>query len=754
MKKEIELLSPAGTPEAFYNAISNGCNAIYLGLNKFSARAYATNFSLENLKEFVDYAHLRNVKINVTMNTILYDEELEEAFKTVDTLASIGVDAIIVQDLTLLTYITNNYKSIEAHASTQVGIDDIYASTFFKDLGIKRVVLARETPLSRVKEIKEKLNIEVETFIHGALCVSYSGNCLMSSYIGERSANRGRCAGCCRQIYSLIEDNNKLIKKGYLLSLKDLNTSSFIDNMRFIDSFKIEGRMKEPQYVAKVTSTYRKIIDNTQVDLNELNKVFNRNYTKGFINNTKIEDISNIERPNNNGYLIGEICNINKNKVWIRLSSELNKGDIIRIENGDITKEISLPITKMFDPDFKEIESSSKVVIIYLEKNVHLKDKVYKTKDIKELKLIEEESKNNIYSRLPLKVSLTCKINKPIFIKIEYLNYKGYFNSDYIITSAINKGTSKEDIEKQLNKLNDTPYFIKELNIDMDSNIFIPLKELNEVRRKAIESLNNARLKNKIIKNNNPIEFIPSTFNTSSPSLSVECYTDEQVEACKELGIKNIYYKNISRRNNLNYINSDSKEILIGGYGGINYYKDKNKDLVSDYSFNVVNYKNVAILHSLGIKKVTLSYEIDKEHINSLVDNYYKEYNSYPNLELIVYGNIPVMNMKYCPLKRLGMCGECRKHEYSLKDNYESFPITFHKDCTLEIKSSKKLNLIDLIDKVNHINSFRIRLTNENKEESLRIITLALNKLNSIHNEERIFDPKNNTRGHFIKNPL
>ena len=755
MKNKIELLSPAGNEESFYKAISNGCNAIYLGLDKFSARAYATNFSLDNLKEYVDYAHLRNIKINVTMNTILFDEELSEAFKSVDKLASIGVDAIIVQDLTLLSYITNNYKSIEAHASTQVGIDDVYASRFFKDLGVKRIVFARETPLSRIKEIKDNLDIEVETFIHGALCVSYSGNCLMSSYIGERSANRGRCAGCCRQIYSLNQDDNKLIKKGYLLSLKDLNTSSYIDNMRFIDSFKIEGRMKEPQYVGKVTSIYRKIIDNEKVNKDELNYVFNREYTEGFINNAKIENISNINRPNNNGYLIGEISNINKNKVWIRLfNNELNKGDIIRIENGDIYKEISFPITKMFDSNFNEIESSNKTIIIYLDKKVHLKDKVYKTKDINKLKLIEEESKNNIYKRLPLKIDITLKLNKSIFIKVEYMNFKGYFNSEYIIKESINKPTKKEDIIKQLNKLNDTPYFINELNIDMDDNIFVPVKILNEVRRNAIKKLDENRLKVNLIKNENKIILIPPNFDNITPFLSVECNNEDQLQACKILGIKNIYYKNIVRRNNLNYIDIDSKEILIGGYGSIDYYKNKNRDLISDYSFNVVNYINVALLHNLGIKRVTLSYEIDKDHINSLINNYFNEYKTYPNLELIIYGNIPLMNTKYCPLKRLGMCGECRKHKYSLKDNYESFGIDFHNDCTLEIKSSKKLNLIDLIDKVNHINSFRIRLSDESKEESIRIISLALNKLNSIHIEEKIYNPKENTRGHFIKNPL
>ena len=233
-----ELLSPSGNIDAFYSAISNGADAIYLGLDKYSARAYATNFTMASLVDLVKYAHLRNVKIYVTINTIMYDDELIDAYKTIDELATIGVDAIIVQDLAILNYITSKYESLEAHASTQMGIDDIEAASLIKELGAKRIVLARETKLEIIKQIKQKLDIEVEAFIHGALCVAYSGNCLMSSLLGDRSGNRGRCAGCCRKIYSLINlKSSEVINRSYLLSMKDLNTSNYLKDMSFIDSF-------------------------------------------------------------------------------------------------------------------------------------------------------------------------------------------------------------------------------------------------------------------------------------------------------------------------------------------------------------------------------------------------------------------------------------------------------------------------------------------------------------------------------------
>ena len=223
-----ELLAPVGSKEAFYAAIANGADAVYLGLSKHNARAYADNFTLENLKEYVDFAHLRNVRIFVTLNTIVFDHELDEVYKMIDELALLHVDAIIVQDFAVMNYALNNYKSLEVHASTQMGIDDYYGAKLLKDLGVKRVVVARETPLEVIKDIKNRTNIEVEAFIHGALCVSYSGNCFMSAAIGERSGNRGRCAGCCRKLYTLIDlDNNKKIKTGYLLSMKDLNLSQY-----------------------------------------------------------------------------------------------------------------------------------------------------------------------------------------------------------------------------------------------------------------------------------------------------------------------------------------------------------------------------------------------------------------------------------------------------------------------------------------------------------------------------------------------
>lgn len=281
-----ELLAPAGNMEALKAAISNGCDAVYLGMQKFGARAYSSNFDLESLQEAVTYAHLREVKIYVTMNTIVFENEVEEMKEQIRELNEIGVDGIIVQDLTAFDYIVNNFHDMEAHCSTQMGIDDVDGTLLFKELGAKRVVLSREVKIEKVKEIKRVADIPLEIFVHGALCVSYSGNCLMSGLTGFRCANRGRCVGSCRKAYDLIDKTKDTsLGTSYILSTKDLNTIDYTDDLQEIDSLKIEGRMKVPTYVANVVSKYRKALDHkiTAEDKEHLKNLQSNLYERVFV---------------------------------------------------------------------------------------------------------------------------------------------------------------------------------------------------------------------------------------------------------------------------------------------------------------------------------------------------------------------------------------------------------------------------------------------------------------------------------------
>ena len=752
MQKNImnELLSPAGTLDAFYAAISNGADAIYLGLDKYSARAYADNFSLENIGDLLEFAHLRNVKIYVTINTIAYDYELKQIYKTIDKLAELGVDGIIVQDLAVLTYITNHYKSLAAHVSTQMGIDDLDGAKLVKDLGAERIVFARETNINTLKSIKKELGIEIEAFIHGALCVSYSGNCFMSSMMGERSGNRGRCAGCCRKPYTLVDLTNKqIVQNGFLLSMKDLNISPNLKEMNFVDSLKIEGRMKEPTYVGAVTRYYRNILDNNENSV-DINKVFNRTYTKGFMFNATSSDITNIERPNNFGYLIGKIERISRGKIWIRLTRKLSKGDQIRIENPHSLEEISIPVLKLYDSSFNVVQTMNKVAVVSCDKKVTIGANVYKTKDVEFNQEIEKTFLQKELKKLDIDMEFLAQIGKPIMLKIQYSSYKSFVKSEFCAEKAISSITTNGNILAQLSKLNDTPYQLRNLNINSDENIFIPLKAINELRREGIAKLNEMRLERKVVLADEK-SFIPEQNELNDPILRVEVSNQEQYDACQELGIANIYFKNVIRRNNANYRDING-EVLVGGLGGINHYKDTNY-VVSDYSLNVVNYQTTAILSSLGVKRITLSPEIDKEHIAKLLDNYKLIYNTYPNLELIVYGRMKLMHTKYCPLKRLGLCGKCKENRYALKDEFASFPLLFNDDCTINVLNSKKLNLIDDLDSLNGINNYRLVFTDETKDEAKEIIEKFQTKLNG-NSSEKEFNSSTDTRGHFYKNPL
>ena len=258
----IELLSPVGNFECLKAAVQNGADSIYLGADTFSARAFASNFSLPDLEKAIQYAKLRGVKTHLTLNTLITDDEIDDAIMVAKKAYEFGIDAIIVQDLGLATLLIKNFPDLPIHASTQMTVHNLNGALELQDLGFKRIVLSRELSINEIAHICKNTSVEIETFIHGALCISYSGQCLFSSMLGGRSGNRGKCAGPCRLPFELLE-NNTSIDSGYLLSTKDLCGLDYIPELinAGVTSFKIEGRMKSPFYVATVTKIYRKYID-------------------------------------------------------------------------------------------------------------------------------------------------------------------------------------------------------------------------------------------------------------------------------------------------------------------------------------------------------------------------------------------------------------------------------------------------------------------------------------------------------------
>ena len=357
-----EILSPCGNIDAFYAAINAGCDAVYLAGKMFGARAFSNNFTNEELIEVIKTAHLYGVKVYVTCNILVFEREVDKFIDYIRFLHKINVDAVIMQDLGMIDLVHKKFPNLEIHGSTQMHIHNLDGAILAEKLGLKRIVLARETPIEVIKEIKEKTSLEIEVFVHGALCVSYSGMCLMSRSIGNRSGNRGTCSGCCRLPYDLLDKNEKVLNTNkYPLSMKDLMTINDLDKLidLKITSFKIEGRMKSKEYVYFTTKLYKEARDNylknkkiivNQDYLEKLNNIFTRGYTKGFIFNSN--DLTNDLSPNHSGVLIGKVIRQNGNNIDIKLNDDVSIHDGLRIKNekfeyGFILNEFSINKNKV-----------------------------------------------------------------------------------------------------------------------------------------------------------------------------------------------------------------------------------------------------------------------------------------------------------------------------------------------------------------------------------------------------------------------
>ena len=492
--KIVELLAPAKDIECAMTAINCGADAVYIGASDFGARKKAGN-SLEDIKKIVDYAHLFNVKIYVTVNTVLYDEELKEVEKLIKNLYEIGVDALIIQDLGILKL---DLPPIELHASTQCHNLDIEKIKFLQSLNLLRIVLPRELSLQEIKTIKEKTKAELEFFVHGALCVSYSGQCYLSHAIGGRSANRGECAQPCRNKYSLVDENgNYLIKNKYLLSLKDF---CLIDNLEELAdsgvfSFKIEGRLKDKDYVKTVVSAYKKKIEKTKNLKNssdgivitafepDITKVFNRGFTKY---NIEKDNINSIDTPKNRGEFIGTVKSLFKNGFEINL----NKGIELH-QNDGICTFIN-----------NELKGSTVTKIqgnkIFLLSELKLKkgDKIFRNLDFEYQKYAQNSS---VQRKLPIDISVYFGNEK-----ITFSAQKGDNKTEITIKNDFEpaKNDQTENIKKQFSKMGDTVFILKNIDIKGVSP-FIPVSKLNEIRRDLTEKLKENILKNYEFKRRN-----------------------------------------------------------------------------------------------------------------------------------------------------------------------------------------------------------------------------------------------------------
>ena len=719
-----ELLVPAGDMASLEQAIANGADAIYVGCQSFSARKFAANFSNEELIRALKLCHLYGVKLYVTMNTLVKDNEVPMFLGQIEFLYKNGVDAVLIQDFGMICLIREKYPNLEVHASTQANTSAKETAELFYNLGVKRVVFSRELSLQEIESIK--VPIEKEVFIHGALCISYSGCCLMSSMQGTRSGNRGECVGSCRLPYSLKKDNRVIKENKYLLSTKELNTSKRFTELldSSITSFKIEGRMKSPEYVGFITRYYRKLIDSynqnpeLEKETEELKTIFNRGFTEGRLFNCTDSELMNIDSPNHIGLEIGKVLEITKDKIKIKVDKELNQEDGIRFLNSGK----GFIINYLYDESGKLTNSIPEGGICYVDNKVELteNDIVCKTLDHK----LMTSLKNLPARKINVSFKVTAKIGQPLNIVIS-----DGINSLQANGNPVERATSApisdSRIREQVEKLGETPFISQATIIDSDDGIFINIKEINELRRTLTTSLMNTRMNktNEVVINNINIDNVTPQMTSG---ISIYARDEDQISTSIRLNVNRIYiddkatYKSYHFKDNTYYIlprvlfepttQLETKNIVSDYF---DYSKYEN--IIGNYGLNVFNIFTAYYLYKMNVQSVTLSVELTEDEIINFINSYVKTFNVYPNIEVLAYGRVENMIIK-------GNILELKENDmtYTLVDQKEKeFPVYYDGRLTHILNSENKDLNVEVIKKYATI---RIDLFNEDNKETQLII--------------------------------
>lgn len=720
---KVELLAPVGDWNCLKAAVQNGADAVYFGVEQFNARMYAANFNVEDMKQVIEYCKLRNVKTNLTLNTLLENCEFDNAVDLAKEAYKTGVDAIIVQDLGLAKYLIDNIPGLPIHASTQMTVHNLQGVLKLEKLGFDRVVLSRELSCEEIEYICKNCKVEIETFIHGALCICYSGQCLFSSVVGGRSGNRGKCAGPCRLPYELISENaetheRKLIDKGYLLSTKDLCGIAYLPRLvqAGVKCFKIEGRMKSPEYVATVTRIYRKYIDMVlnnydfiidEKDINDLMQVFNRGgFSDGHLDSKHNRNLIFPEKPSNMGIYLGTIKKYNSNKghITLQLEEDLELGDSISVSNEASKYLVSELMIKNVNQ--KKVSANTEVTIGRMKGNIKVGDKVYRISS-KALSDFAKASYDNCENKkIPLNCTVTIKKNTPISMEISTNKntcYNELYSSIYvkeisnmIPIDALKTPISVERVVKQISKTTNTPFSFENITVLLDDGLYVPsISTLNELRRTALEKVEQeilSRAKKTLLDlSKKSKESITYTPNVKNPEISVlfrQLELDFDYTKLDKEKITNIYV---------------SLELFISKKYSkiISYFSDNYNLYIYVPSIIKTNYKNIAlstieqavmiynikgfIVSNIGdfelLKKYSKDYEfIGNYTLNVFNNNTMEEYrklglsritlsrelnqelikemlaNANINTEMIVYGNLPLMASSYCFLGETNKC--------------------------------------------------------------------------------------------------
>lgn len=759
MRTELpEILAPAGSFEIMKQAFQAGADAVYLGGQLFGARAYAANLTDEELLRAIEYVQLHQKKLYLTVNTLLKNEEIDRLSAYLKIPYEAGLDAVIVQDLGVARMVRELFPDMELHASTQMSVTGPYGANLLKSLGASRIVPARELSMKEILLLKQETDLELEIFVHGALCYSYSGHCLLSSMVGGRSGNRGRCAQPCRQLYTLSNG-----QQGYFLSPKDLCGLKAIPDLieAGVDSFKIEGRMKKPEYVISTVSAYRRAVDAyvehqdfcVEEEQEQLADIFNRgNFTNGYFYQHNGKAMMAMERNHHNGIRLGIVQTVQGGQLQIKLERNLNRGDVLEIRTGT---GVEVEVTSGQEGVAGQVISLNGKQLKYIQNG----DTVYRTKNHLLCQNLLEINKNQRLKE-KIHISVTLKKDLSAMILVACGNQTAVVKGS-IVTKAQNQPLTQNTILEKVKKLGDAPFTIESITVDMDDDCFYSMKEFNQLRRQAIAELERLcsrqttrKMRNfediphskslKILENEKcPIlavsvstkeqfEVVLRTEQVARVDLEAECFTGEEMSE---------YLKHLRKNGKQGYIclprmfrmDMESQllsvlELSADGYVArtldeLAFIKEHAPETacVCDYSIYAYNNEAVITYQKLGIcRHLTLPVELNQTELSQLLAIADQQW------EWIVYGKQPVMITAQCTVKNTGCC----KKESGLLELQNSHGDEYYvhricKYCYNVIYQKQPTCLIPFMTEWNtSVAVFRIMLTTETADETEQILQL------------------------------
>jgi putative protease len=798
-REDVELLAPAGDWDCMRAAVANGADAIFFGVEKFNARARANNFRMDELTEIMAFLHSYGVKGFLTFNILVFENELSDAKELIDACVDAGVDAVIVQDLGLVKMIREISPDFPIHGSTQMTITSPEAVEFTKPFSLERVVLGRENNLKQIKTIGEQARLPMEVFVHGALCVSYSGQCLTSEMWGGRSANRGECAQACRLPYDLMVDGEvkPMGDVTYLLSPKDLAAIDLMPELieAGVTSFKIEGRLKTPEYVANVVSKYRKAIDRyfdgdlskpSKEEVRELQQSFSRGFTHGFLDGTNNKKLVDGTFPKSRGVYLGTVEQILRDGVVCRIHAPLKRGDGIVFDAGDPTKKEEGG--RVYDLRRKGVKLEGEagegwIIDIVAGRNdvdlrrLNVGDRIWKTNDPaldKALRQTYETEKP--YRVFPVHVRVQGCVGEKLttwWTDVQK-NVTVRVDSELALETAQKRPMDTALLEEQFGRLGGTVFQLDALESHLQGDVIVPMRELNSIRRQAVELLAGERPKPPVYVKRAIEVYGDATRRgvaaqrAGEAELTALCRSLPQVQAALEAGVRNIYADfefikqfpaavdavraagasialatpriHMPGENgyHANILRLQPDAVLVRNTGALYYYLRRRQEqpdavhprLIGDFSLNIANHKAVDLFLEAGCDLVTPSYDLNIQQMVDLL-----EHSDTSRMEIVIHQHLPMFHTEhcvYCTFMSEGTdftnCGRpCEEHRASLQDRIGmSHPVRVDEGCRNTVYNAVEQSGAEYLNNFRDlgVSSYRVEFLEETPEQVAEVISL------------------------------